>query len=142
MLCIYFMIQEQEKLEQVKEQKGIEEQNNQIVNSTFNYNFDNKENNVDNKDITTEDKLTQHEKEEYNSVVCEEVRKQFLYGISILTPKENMIYNYHIEGIATKDIMKKLDITENTLKYHNKNIYGKLGVSSRKELKQMAKQYQ
>jgi DNA-binding CsgD family transcriptional regulator len=27
-----------------------------------------------------------------------------------------------------------LDITENTLKYHNRNIYGKLGVSSRKQM--------
>ena len=27
-----------------------------------------------------------------------------------------------------------MNITENTLKFHNKNIYGKLGVPSRKEL--------
>ena len=33
-----------------------------------------------------------------------------------------------------KEIREKINITENTLKYHNKNIYGKLGVSSRKQL--------
>ena len=36
--------------------------------------------------------------------------------------------------------MKALDIKENTLKYHNKNMYGKLGVKSRKELMQFAKE--
>jgi DNA-binding CsgD family transcriptional regulator len=30
--------------------------------------------------------------------------------------------------------MEQLNIKENTLKFHNKNIYGKLGVSSRKQL--------
>ena len=30
--------------------------------------------------------------------------------------------------------MSTLNIKENTLKFHNKNLYGKLGVSSRKQL--------
>ena len=30
--------------------------------------------------------------------------------------------------------MLRLSIKENTLKFHNKNLYSKLGVSSRKEL--------
>ena len=30
--------------------------------------------------------------------------------------------------------MAELNITENTVKYHNKNIYSKLGVTSRKQL--------
>lgn len=34
--------------------------------------------------------------------------------------------------------MSELNITENTLKYHNKNIYSKLGVSSRKQLIEIA----
>ena len=37
---------------------------------------------------------------------------------------------------STKDIISQLGITENTLKYHNKNIYSKLGVKTRKELLQ------
>jgi DNA-binding CsgD family transcriptional regulator len=37
-------------------------------------------------------------------------------------------------GKSTKDILTELNIKENTLKFHNKNIYSKLGVSSRKEL--------
>jgi len=31
-----------------------------------------------------------------------------------------------------------MNIKENTLKYHNKNIYSKLGISSRKQLLAMA----
>ena len=34
--------------------------------------------------------------------------------------------------------MAALEIKENTLKYHNKNIYAKLGVSSRKQLVMIA----
>lgn len=55
-----------------------------------------------------------------------------------LTPTERVIYDFYLEGKSTKDIMAELNIKENTLKYHNKNIYGKLGVSSRKELMKIA----
>ncbi len=55
-----------------------------------------------------------------------------------LTPTERNIYNLYLEGKGTKDIMSALNIKENTLKYHNKNIYGKLGVSSRKQLLEIA----
>ncbi|MBR2009056.1 MAG: helix-turn-helix transcriptional regulator, partial [Peptococcaceae bacterium] len=41
--------------------------------------------------------------------------------------------------MGTKEILVQLNITQNTLKYHNKNIYSKLGVSSRKELVALAK---
>ena len=37
-----------------------------------------------------------------------------------------------------KEIIEKLGFTNNALKYHNKNIYAKLGVTSRKELMQYA----
>ena len=36
--------------------------------------------------------------------------------------------------------MASLNIKENTLKFHNKNIYGKLGVTSRKQLIELSKQ--
>jgi len=35
--------------------------------------------------------------------------------------------------------LQELSIAENTLKFHNKNLYGKLGVSSRKQLLEYAK---
>ncbi len=64
----------------------------------------------------------------------------FVNGINQLTPTEQIIYNAYIARITTKEIMANLQIKENTLKYHNRNIYGKLGVSSRKELLEVYKQ--
>ncbi len=55
-----------------------------------------------------------------------------------LTPTEREIYSLYLKGKSTKEIMTELSIKENTLKYHNKNIYSKLGVSSRKELLKIA----
>lgn len=65
---------------------------------------------------------------------CEEDCKQFLDGINCLTPTEKVIFDSYVAGKTTKEIMSELNIKENTLKFHNKNIYGKLGVSSRKQL--------
>ena len=56
-----------------------------------------------------------------------------------LTPTERIIYDFYLEGKRTKDVMSELSITENTLKFHNKNIYGKLGVTSRKQLVEYSK---
>lgn len=58
----------------------------------------------------------------------------FVKGLERLTPTEKAIYEAYISRITTKEIMANLNIKENTLKFHNKNIYSKLGVSSRKEL--------
>lgn len=62
----------------------------------------------------------------------------FQKGISTLTVTEKMIFDLYLEGNGTKDVLAKMNIKENTLKYHNKNIYGKLGVSSRKQLLEIA----
>ncbi len=63
----------------------------------------------------------------------------FLLGIEQLTKTERIIFNAYIERQTTKEIIEAMNITENTLKFHNKNIYGKLGVSSRKELLEIYK---
>lgn len=55
-----------------------------------------------------------------------------------LTPTERMIFDHYHEGHTSKEIMQFMNIKENTLKYHNKNIYSKLGISSRKQLLAMA----
>lgn len=56
-----------------------------------------------------------------------------------LTTTERKIYDFYLDGKGTKEIMQELNIAENTLKFHNKNIYGKLGVSSRKQLIEFSK---
>ena len=67
-----------------------------------------------------------------------ENHEDFIKGVSELTNTEHIIYDLYLQGKTTKEIMAELNIKENTLKYHNKNIYGKLGVSSRKQLKEIA----
>ena len=62
--------------------------------------------------------------------------QMFIDNLATLTPKEEDIFNLYEQGCSTKDIISQLGITENTLKYHNKNIYSKLGVKTRKELLQ------
>lgn len=58
----------------------------------------------------------------------------FLNNLHTLTPREREIFNHYLEGRTAKEIHLLLGVNENTVKFHNKNIYGKLGVSSRKQL--------
>ena len=71
--------------------------------------------------------------------VSPEALECFKRGVGTLTNAEKNIFDMYVSGSTTKDIMSKLLITENTLKYHNKNIYGKLGVRSRKRLLELYK---
>ena len=66
--------------------------------------------------------------------------KQFADGILDLTQTERAIFDAYIVRMPTKEVMAALNIKENTLKFHNKNLYQKLGVSSRKELLEIYKQ--
>ena len=66
--------------------------------------------------------------------------KQFAQGLTLLTPKEKELYSCYTQGMTTVQIMELLNIKENTLKFHNKNLYSKLGVTSRKQLLQMHRQ--
>ena len=60
--------------------------------------------------------------------------KHFLSQLSRLTPRENAVFELYLEGKTAKEIIALLGFLDNALKYHNRNIYEKLGVSSRKEL--------
>lgn len=66
----------------------------------------------------------------------------FISNLGTLTPAEKRIYELYLSGKSAKEIVVLLNITENTLKYHNKNIYSKLGISSRKQLLRFAALYQ
>ena len=52
-------------------------------------------------------------------------------GQEELTPTERKVLAMIVEGKANKEIAYKLDVSENTIKTHVKNIFGKLGVSDR-----------
>lgn len=62
----------------------------------------------------------------------------FRTGLTELTPKEQLLYDCYLSGMSTAEIMENLQIKENTLKYHNKNLYSKLGVRSRKQMLRVA----
>lgn len=71
--------------------------------------------------------------------IDEDSYNMFVNNLSQLTTKERAIFDLYLAGLVPKEVTAKLGITENTIKYHNKNIYGKLGVKSRKELLQCVK---
>ncbi len=80
------------------------------------------------------DRLAEKHKEE---IVPEEYQF-FVENLGMLTPAEYRVYELYLSGKTAKQIAEILHITENTLKYHNKNIYSKLGISSRKQLLRFA----
>ncbi len=71
--------------------------------------------------------------------IDDEKMKFFLASLPDLTSTEQLIYNAYLAGKTSREIMEEQNIKENTLKYHNKNIYSKLGVSSRKEMLEIQK---
>ena len=77
----------------------------------------------------TEDQKKKIVLEDYDFFIC---------NLKTLTPAESRIYELYLEGKTAQEIAAILGIQENTMKYHNKNIYGKLGVSSRKQLLRFA----
>lgn len=59
-----------------------------------------------------------------------------LWRASTLTKTERRIFDGYAAGLRTREIAQQLDIKDSTLRFHNKNIYDKLGVSSLKQLQQ------
>ncbi len=59
---------------------------------------------------------------------------RFLESLNTLTATERKIFEMYLEGKTPDEVLEALQIKDNTLKYHNRNIYGKLGVASRKQL--------
>ena len=64
--------------------------------------------------------------------------KRFADGIALLTITERKIFDLYVSGKSTQETAEEVGIKENTLKFHNKNIYAKLGVPSRKQLLYLA----
>lgn len=58
----------------------------------------------------------------------------FCNNLCSLTPRDHEIFDLYLGGKTGKEIQEILCINPNTIKYHNRNIYDKLGVRSRKEL--------
>ena len=53
------------------------------------------------------------------------------YGKEELTPTESTVLRMIVGGMSNKEIAFALDVSENTVKSHVQNIFGKIGVSDR-----------
>ena len=63
-----------------------------------------------------------------------DIYELFRTNLKTLTPTEKKVFEHYISGRTVKEILDMEGIKESTLKFHNRNIYTKLGISSRKEL--------
>lgn len=60
--------------------------------------------------------------------------QHFLAGIERLTPTEKKVLEFYMAGNTLKDIIEITGLKESTIRFHNRNIYAKLGVNSLKQL--------
>lgn len=75
--------------------------------------------------------LAESKKEEIYS----EEYAYFVKGIHQLSKKERAVFDYYMEGKSVKEIAALLQISEDGVRYHNKNIYATLGVKGLKQLR-------
>jgi len=86
--------------------------------------------------------LAQQEEETRNrSIVINETPvdaapmfEQFLENIKTLSPAERNVFNLYVRGYKAQEIADRLYLSINTIKTHNRRIFTKLNVSTRKEL--------
>lgn len=64
--------------------------------------------------------------------------ENFLMGIKELTETERKVFGYYLQGKTVKEIMELSGVKESTIRFHNRNIYSKLQVSSLKQLLRFA----
>lgn len=60
--------------------------------------------------------------------------EQFLLGVKTLTQMERTVFDRYLAGKSVKEIVELEGIKESTVRFHNRNIYSKLGVNSLKRL--------
>lgn len=60
--------------------------------------------------------------------------ENFKKGLKMLTSKEKEVFEFYMQGKTVKEIIAILGLQESTVRFHNKNIYSKLGVHSLKQL--------
>lgn len=93
---------------------------------------------TENKDIQRERERAENALSTLHAAGLQEIDQEayalFCANVCMLTPKEHEVFDLYLQGKNGKEIQEELNINQNTLKYHNKNIYNKLNVSSRKEL--------
>ena len=52
-----------------------------------------------------------------------------------LTPREQDVVTLVVQGKTNREVADELFVSEKAVEYHLRNVYGKVGVSSRRELR-------
>lgn len=60
--------------------------------------------------------------------------RMFVNQIETLTKTERIVFDLYIAGLNSHEIANKLNLSINTIRTHNRNIYAKLNVTSYKEM--------
>ena len=60
--------------------------------------------------------------------------ENFKLGLKHLTPRENEVLSLYISGKSVKEIVELTGMREATVRFHNRNLYSKMGVHSLKQL--------
>lgn len=69
---------------------------------------------------------------ELANAISREIKRSGRHSPELFTPREQEILKHVCEGCSNKEIAKNCDCSENTVKFHLKNIFAKLGVNNRK----------
>lgn len=59
----------------------------------------------------------------------------FLHAIGDLSGKERTVFDCYLQGMSTRQTANVMGISEDGVRYHNKNLYTKLGVTGIKQMK-------
>ena len=79
--------------------------------------------------------LGENASEEQNSEQVElSAYRMFINQIETLTKAERIVFDLYIAGLNSHEIANKLNLSINTIRTHNRNIYAKLNVTSYKEM--------
>ena len=79
--------------------------------------------------------LGENASEEQNSEQVElSAYRMFINQIETLTKTERIVFDLYIAGLNSHEIANKLNLSINTIRTHNRNIYAKLNVTSYKEM--------
>lgn len=85
---------------------------------------------VHNETVQQVERLAYSRKDEVDPYDYED----FKNGLQFLTEREKEILNLYISGKTVKEIVAMTGLKESTVRFHNRNIYTKLGVHSLKQL--------
>ena len=79
--------------------------------------------------------LGENASEEQNSEQVElSAYRMFINQIETLTKAERIVFDLYIAGLNSHEVANKLNLSINTIRTHNRNIYAKLNVTSYKEM--------